>query len=210
MNFDLHDLFAKIIPGGILSIIFVGCSGLVLPDKLPDITYLFVSYFIGFLIDACAYRYQNYLYLLFFRKNPTVKILNGEKISGKDYSFLQRIKEKFGQGKWEITEKEKIWSEIYRHAIDGKRVKGFNDHWLGARNIFVAHTIALPVIFYKIYHPYIGWFQSGIAIVVALLVWELLMARAKARQYLFIKEVLDNYIFTSNKTSNTEENKAPA
>lgn len=197
MNFDFYDIFSKVIPGGLLIFVLIACGYFVPTDKMPEFAYLFFSYIVGFLIDAIAAKRQvmGLIWYLFRGKTSDV-LLSGRKFYGNDYKFLGNLKSKVGED-WKPDDLARTFDFIYRKVLtlDAKRVQGFNNHWINTRNLLVSLIIsAIPLAFF-IWNGQRTWLVTMLSSSILLFCIGMIFDRAKGRQYYFVKEVLDSYLF---------------
>lgn len=54
MKFDFYDVFTKVIPGALLMLVLLQYNYISLSEQIPELAYLFLSYILGFFIDAVA------------------------------------------------------------------------------------------------------------------------------------------------------------
>lgn len=198
MNFDFYDVFSKVIPGGLLTFVLIGCGYFTPTDKIPDLAYLFFSYIVGFLVDALAAKRQvmEIIWFLFRGKTSDV-LLRGGKFYGNEYKFLGELKSKIGEN-WKSDNLSKTFDFIYRKVLtlDAKRVQGFNNHWISTRNLLVSLILSsIPLSLY-IWNGQRTWSVTIILSSLLLFSIWIIFDRAKGRQYYFVKEVLDSYLFT--------------
>lgn len=203
MNFDLYDIFSKVIPGGIIVFVLIFCGVYTLSDKLPDSVFLLLSYFAGFIIDAIAghSKVQKYTWKLFGGKTSEI-LLKNQKYNGKNYPNLKNLKEIASKNNhWYESDLSKTYHHIYRTAlsIENSRIKGFNNHWFNARNILFSSLICLIFLYFKIWDGKRMWSEAIIATVTVLVMLYFVFNRAKGRQYEFVKEVFDSYIQNKDK-----------
>lgn len=201
MNFDFYDVFSKVIPGGLLTFVLIVCGYFTPPDKIPDLAYLFFSYIVGFLIDAFAAKRQvmELIWFLFNGKTSDV-LLNGGKFYGNEYKFLGELKSKVGED-WKPDNLSKTFDFIYRKvlALDAKRVQGFNNHWINTRNLLVSLILSAIPLAFCIWNGQRTWSVALLSSSILLFSIWMVFDRAKGRQYYFVKEVLDSYLFIEKK-----------
>lgn len=198
MNFDFYDIFSKVIPGGLIVCVLVYCGWVIPTKEFPDLIYLFSSYFVGYLVDAIGFEVQERI----LRKNSFNQIPN----VFEHYEHIDKIKAKYGLANWNDKETDKIFIAIFHTAnsID-KRIKSFQDHWVGARNLFIAFLLVLPIMFMEIQELKIQspkWMGIVVLIVGIQL---LLFIRARSRQKLLFTQVLNSYLFTKEKKEKEED-----
>lgn len=197
MNFDFYDIFSKIIPGGIMLMILLSIGYIHIPEK-PELGYLFIAYLLGFLIDAFAAndKIQNLIWW-FFRGKPASLLLSGNRFYGNEYKNLDEIKLKVGDN-WNSDDLLKTFNFIYfkTMSLGAKRVQGFNNHWLSARNILITIVLCFMPIQFLIWDGKKTWFQALSLTMLSLFCLYILFDRAKNRQYYFVKEVLDSYLYS--------------
>ncbi len=197
MNFDFYDLFSKVIPGGLLTLALIIFGYFTPTDKIPELAYLFLSYIFGFLIDAIAAKRQvmDLLWYLFGGKTANV-LLSGKEFYGKKYMFLEELKAKVAD-EWEENNLVKTFDLIYRKTLSNgaKRVQGFNNHWINTRNLLVSLVISFFLMMFYVWNGEYNWEASAVLTILAILSIYLIFDRAKARQYYFIKEVLDSFLY---------------
>lgn len=200
MNFDFYDLFSKVIPGGVLTLTLIVFGYFAPSAKIPELGYLFLSYLFGFLIDAiAANRYTMQLLWKLFGGRTANKLLSGKKFYGRKYMFLQEIKSKVGD-EWKEDNLPKTFDLIYRKTLEGgaKRVQGFNNHWINTRNLLISLVISSMFMMFSVWSEYALQVSIFITFLTLLSIF-IIFDRAKARQFYFIKEVLDSFLFLEKK-----------
>jgi len=201
MNFDFYDLFSKVIPGGVLTLTLIVFGYFAPSVKIPELGYLFLSYLFGFLIDAiAANRYSMNLLWFLFRGKTADKLLSGKKFYGRKYMFLSEIRSKVGD-KWQEDNLTKTFDLIYRKTLEGgaKRVQGFNNHWINTRNLLFALIVSFIFMMFSIWSGEYTLQTSILVTILTIFSIIIIFDRAKARQYYFIKEVLDSFLFLEKK-----------
>jgi hypothetical protein len=201
MNFDFYDVFTKLIPGGALTFMLFFCGYIPLSQKMSDMAFLISAYFIGFIIDAIAAKPQVMNIFWYFAKGkPSNLLLGGSTFYGKNYKFLFELKSKVGDI-WDQENLDKTFDFIYRKVLifDSKRVQGFNNHWINARNLLISLILSYIPLCLFIWNGDYSWYTSLFLSIVLTFSVYLIFDRAKSRQYYFVKEVLDSYLFTDKK-----------
>ncbi len=201
MNFDFYDVFSKVVPGGLLTFVLIICGYFTPTDKIPELAYLFFAYIVGFLIDALAAKRQTMDFIWFLFKGKTSNVLlSGGKFYGNEYKFLTELKLRLGDD-WKADNLPKTFDFIYRKvlALDAKRVQGFNNHWISTRNLLISLVLSAIPIGFCIWNGQKTWLSALLLTsILAFSVW-IIFDRAKGRQYYFVKEVLDSYLFIEKK-----------
>lgn len=200
MKFDFYDVFSKVLPGGVLAFAIIACGFFIPSTNIPDLSYLFTSYFLGYIIDAIAAKIQikDWLWIA-FRGKPSVILLGGNKFLNQEYIQLKELKEKVGEN-WNENDLNKTFDYIFHKTVSAgsPRVKGFNAHWISSRNMFFAFLLSfIPVIIFVYQNElYFNYKIILLSLMMIFVAW-ILFDRAKSRQFYFIKEVLNSYLFSS-------------
>ena len=118
----------------------------------------------------------------------------------KPVKFLFELKSKVGDI-WDQENLDKTFDFIYRKVLifDSKRVQGFNNHWINARNLLISLILSYIPLCLFIWNGDYSWYTSLFLSIVLTFSVYLIFDRAKSRQYYFVKEVLDSYLFTDKK-----------
>lgn len=202
MNFDFYDLLSKVIPGSVLCIALISCDIINPNENIPDLMYLFIFYILGFFIDALAtIPFIKNILIWSFGGLPAKTILSGKKFNGFSYNFLDKLKER-SDNDWNQDNLSNTFDIIYRKVfMQNKRIQDFNNDSLNSRNIFVSLFISFlsAFIFLWVLENELS-LNNKLPITILLFVCMILSyCRTKSRQCLFIKEVLDTFLFNENK-----------
>ena len=186
MNFELYDIFSKLIPGGLILSVLIFCGWIPYPVDNSELIYLIFSYFCGYLIDALSFEFQERI----LRKRNAKSIL--PKVFS-DYKHISEISTKYGLNNWQIDPIEKKYSKMFHVAIKNERLRSFQNHWVGSRNLFFSYTICLAVLLMEIQELQITS-PKWLGLVLLVFVIEIiLLNHAKNRQNLMFLQVLNCY-----------------
>jgi hypothetical protein len=187
MNFDFYDIFSKIIPGGIMICVLIFCGWIPMPADNTDLLYLLISYFLGYIIDAIGFEIQE----RYLRKINAKRLL--PQVFDK-YKHKEEISIKYDAEKWEKDPIDKRYSKMF-HATVGSdpRIKSFQNHWIGARNLALSFIFCLPILLLEIKEQNIES-PKWIGILALFLIFQIiLLNHAKNRQKLMFNQVLNSF-----------------
>jgi len=200
MTVSLFDILSKIIPGGLM--FFVISHALNFKTELNEIIVLILVYILGFFIEAIASLIERPVIFRLFRGNPAERLLNGKKYMDIKISRLEKLNE-IVNSKFNKYKEDKLRLFLIFHSIvskkDFKRVNHFMEQYILSRNMLV--SCFLSGILFLIFQ--FGWIQLVISVFLLILIF----IRSKQRNYYFVKEVINSFLYQE---LNKEEKKTDA
>jgi hypothetical protein len=198
MNIDAYDIFSKVIPGGLLLTALMLCKWI--PAEAlayPQIILLLIAYGIGHIIDALASQHR---FEKLFGRKESEKQLDIKLDYKERHKDLEKIISKVGDS-WEKKNLSLSFSRILREVkFDTvKRVQGFQNHHVNARNIFLTTILSAIPITTTLWQSDLTFAKKACFLLsmagVVFLFWD----RVRKRSRFYVKEVLDYYLYKDKK-----------
>jgi hypothetical protein len=189
MQINLYDILSKLIPGGVLySTFFYFNYQKDRYEYLTEALALVLIYFAGYVVDAISSFLERDLLFPSFGGDPAQKMLKGQGFMQIKIARLDQLQAYFAQ---QLPSVERTRMFSYMHSLVSKkgykRLEDFHASYIFSRNILT--SLLLSGFMYIAYRP--SWTSLFVISTIVFFTW----LRAKQRNYYFVKEVINTFIY---------------